>query len=76
MKSNQVQSIDPDFSGCYSDLQVMRSAAGYYVGTVFHNPEGYDEPGSRDSGYYKTHQEAERALQRMKNGTLNPRERP
>jgi hypothetical protein len=43
----------------YTDLQVLQSGAGYYVGTMYHDKEGnYDEPGSRDSRYFKTKEEA------------------
>ena len=46
----------------YSELQVLRSAAGYYIGTLYSNPGGFVEPGSRDSGYYPTHKVAKEAL--------------
>lgn len=46
----------------YSDLQVLHSDGGYYVGTVFTNvlPDGrsWQEPGSRDSGYFAKEEEA------------------
>ncbi len=48
--------------GRYSDLQVLQSAAGYYIGTVYENPEGFTEPGSRDSDYFKTKEQAEAEL--------------
>jgi hypothetical protein len=38
-----------------SALQVLRSAAGYYIGT---SDTFLDCPMSRDSGYYSTHEEA------------------
>jgi len=50
----------------YSDLQVMQSAAGYYIGTVYKNIEKdgsvWYEPGSRDSDYFKTREDAEKYL--------------
>jgi len=51
-----------DKSG-YSDLRVLRSAAGWYVGTVYENRDEngkllFTEPGSRDSDYYATEAEA------------------
>jgi len=46
----------------YSDLQVMQSAAGYYVGTIYTGEDGFKEPGSRDSDYFSTREEAERFL--------------
>lgn len=48
----------------YSDLQVMQSAAGWYIGTTF-NGEWGPEPGSRDSGYYATKAEAEADLAKL-----------
>lgn len=52
-----------DEAGNYTDLQVCRSNAGYYIGTMFVGDDGFIEPGSRDSGYYRTKEEAETALQ-------------
>ncbi len=47
----------------YSDLQVCQSAAGYYIGTNYATPEGFTEPGSRDSQEYWPHRsQAEQAL--------------
>lgn len=45
----------------------MQSPAGYYIGTEFvHNKDsdcaGMVEPGSRESGYYETKEEADNAL--------------
>jgi hypothetical protein len=42
----------PD-KGKYSELQVLQSGAGYYIGTIYHG-EDFDEPGSRDSDYFPT----------------------
>lgn len=52
----------PSSDGEYSDLKVMRSAAGWYIGTEFHHKEGYIEPGSRESEYFSTEEKAEKAL--------------
>lgn len=66
--SNQIQHmvdtniISPSDSMNYSDLMVMRSNAGYYIGTMYHNPDGYDEPGSRDSEYFLSREAAQSAL--------------
>jgi hypothetical protein len=50
----------------YSDLRVLQSGAGFYIGTVYDNPEGYTEPGSRESyHYYPTREEAEQALEQQ-----------
>ncbi len=56
-----------DSDGEYSHIQVMKSAAGWYIGTTFtHNEDseypGMVEPGSRESGYYALKEEAEAAL--------------
>ena len=37
-----------------SDLRVLKSAAGFYVGRVEISPEGYEFPYCRESGYYPT----------------------
>lgn len=74
MKSPMVQSQPyiKDKSN-YSELQVLKSAAGYYVGTLFTTPEGWEEPGSRDSGYFKTKDEAGSYL-KMVSRAANPQE--
>jgi hypothetical protein len=51
----------------YSDLRVLQSAAGYYLGTIYQEFDAndtvvYQEPGSRDSGYFKTKEDAEAFL--------------
>lgn len=45
-----------------SDLRVLKSAAGFYVGRVEISPEGYEFPYCRESGYYPTREKAESAL--------------
>lgn len=53
--------------GGYSELQVLSSTAGYYVGTLHTDPEyGFEEPGSRDSDYFKTYEQAEAFLETIK----------
>lgn len=47
---------------CYSELTVMKSAAGWYVGTWYTNSDGSKEPGSRDTGYFNSPEMAEAAL--------------
>ena len=57
--------------GYYSEPQVMKSAAGYYVGTFYMEPlsEFYPSsgpflvPGSRDSGYFGSYAEAQAYLE-------------
>lgn len=47
----------------YSDLQVLLSGAGYYIGTLYNEPEGYEVPGTRDSvEYFASAMLAENAL--------------
>ena len=68
MRSPMIQMADyiPDEDKKqYSDLQVMKSAAGYYIGTIHHSPDGYDEPGSRDTGYYPTFDAAAEGLEKV-----------
>ena len=51
----------------YSELTVLSSAAGYYVGTMYNEYDEsgvlrWQEPGSRDSDYFDTHEQAEKYL--------------
>lgn len=49
----------------YSHLKVMKSAAGYYIGTEYRTVEDdhtFLEPGSRDSEYFASAAEAQDAL--------------
>lgn len=67
MKSPMTERLPPDPSGRYTDMKVCKSAAGYYVGTVFENFDDagnllFEEPGSRDSDYFRTREEAQRFL--------------
>ena len=48
--------------GKYSRLKVMCSAAGYYVGREYIEDDGFIEPGSRESGYFKDYEAAEKEL--------------
>lgn len=64
MKSPMVQNADyiSEKTG-YSDLQVLQSGAGFYIGTTYTDPtDGFTEPGSRDSDYFATREEAEKYL--------------
>lgn len=58
MKSPMIQNLFPEELDRYSDLKVLESAAGFYVGTTYANPEGFTESGSRDSGYFAAADEA------------------
>ena len=55
----------------YSELKVLHSGAGYYIGTIYNNPDGYKEPGSRDSNYFKSNREAEEFLKELENGSIH-----
>lgn len=59
--------------GAYSKLRVMRSAAGYYMGTMWQEFDAngdivWECPGSRESCYYETEQEANEMLRFYKEG--------
>lgn len=46
-----------------SEFKVMQSGAGYYVGTTFFDPDiNCQVPNSRETGYFRTYEEAEKAL--------------
>ncbi|MDO4644044.1 MAG: hypothetical protein Q4A74_09410 [Cardiobacteriaceae bacterium] len=45
-----------------SDLRILKSAAGYYVGRVELDEEGHEWPFSRESDYYRSKEKAEDAL--------------
>lgn len=62
MKSPQVQNVDSKNAERYTDLQVCQSGAGFYIGAMYKTPEGFTEPGSRDSQYFPTREEAQKAL--------------
>jgi hypothetical protein len=79
MKSPMVTSadyIEEVDKGSYSELKVMRSTAGWYVGTEYNDPAGFTEPGSRDSGYFATEREADLELTMMQAGLAQPRMTP
>ena len=53
----------PSEGGAYSELKVLKSHAGWYIGRMFWNEDGgFEEPGSRESGYIDSKEEAEREL--------------
>lgn len=74
MKSPMVTNLDciPD-KDRYTELRVLKSAAGWYVGTLHIDPEYGAEPGSRDSGYFRTEIEAARFLEHVTKAP-NPQE--
>jgi hypothetical protein len=66
---------DGAVTNTYSDLMVLRSAAGYYVGTLYEERDAsgtivWREPGSRDSGYFPSEEAAAAFLQSMTEGNL------
>ncbi len=79
MKSPMIQQggfIPKEERPRYTEMQVMKSNAGYYVGTYYNNPDGYQEPGSRDSGYFATAEEAEQELKEIIAGNAMTRMTP
>ena len=58
----------------YTELRVLKSPAGYYVGTMYWDAE-YEmwDRGSRDSDYFSTEADAARYLQ-MVESVANPQE--
>jgi hypothetical protein len=52
---------DKDVNPDVSELQVLRSAAGWYVGTVI-NKDGATFPNTRETSYFSSEAAAERAL--------------
>lgn len=79
MKSPMIQEgsfIKTEDKGNYSELQVLRSPAGWYIGTMYHDPEGFQEPGSRDSGYFATKKEAEDEFRSIEAGEAGTRMTP
>ena len=51
----------------YTDMMVLQSAAGYYIGTMYEEKDAdgnvlFQEPGSRDTDYIRTREEAEKLL--------------
>jgi len=68
MKSPMVKGasyIKEDDKGRYTDLMVLRSAAGWYVGTLYNDPAGFQDAGSRDSDYFATEAEAAEYLRQI-----------
>lgn len=68
MHSLQVRFIEPTKNWPnYSQLQILKSAAGFYIGTLYTDPtmDGLVEPGSRDSTYFVRKEIADRALAKL-----------
>ena len=77
MKSPMIENADYiEDKEKYSELQVLSSMGGYYVGTIYTNHKAFSdgfytrpEPGSRDTNYFKTYQEAEDFLKELESGS-------
>ena len=76
MRSEQMSIVSPGDHEYYSDLKVMKSGAGYYIGTSFDHPAGWSEPGTRDSRYFRTEEEATEELKAMEAGQTPDRIHP
>lgn len=75
MKSPMVTNASyiKDKSG-YTDLRVLRSGAGFYIGTLFEERDAtgrvvFCEPGSRDSDYFATEEGAKAYLKILEAGS-------
>ena len=49
MKSPIVMDLEP-LESCYSDLMVLKPAAGYYIGTTYTHDENSPTPGIVEPG--------------------------
>jgi hypothetical protein len=79
MKSPQVETADyisEADKANYGDLQVMGEQPQFYVGSFYYDPEFGKMPGSRDSDYFQTREQAEKALRRIIARNLTPRMNP
>ena len=71
MKSPMIEQgefVKSEDKGKYSELQVLHSFAGYYLGTIYTDKDGFQEPGSRDSGYFPKREQAEAELKKLERG--------
>ena len=57
MRSFIVAEMDAKNADRYSELKVMHSPAGYYIGTSYKG-DHITEPGSRDSHYFDSREQA------------------
>ncbi len=63
----QAEYISTEEKKKYSELQVLKSGAGYYIGTTF-DAGGYLDAGSRDTHYFLDEEEAQKELDLLENG--------
>jgi hypothetical protein len=83
MKSPMVENADyVADKASYSELKVLCSGAGYYVGTMYLNKEDpdpkyhFEEPGSRDSDYFASREKAENHVALIQQGNVTTRMQP
>lgn len=63
MKSYIAEKFDKENFARYSDVGIYESGAGFYIGTMYNNPEGFMEPGTRESmEYFPSYEVANRAF--------------
>ena len=77
MKSPQLEALGLTHAETakYTSLKVMRSNAGHYVGSAYVDG-GHEEPGTRDSGYFRTEAEAAAELAEYEAGLPTARPFP
>lgn len=77
MKSPMIMSasyIPDEEKSNYTEMEILESAAGYYIGTRYWDAElKFWDAGSRDSAYFATYEEAEKFLKMVEKVT-NPTE--
>lgn len=78
MKSPQLDGLNlaADERKRYGELKVMRSNAGWYVGSTYRDVAGFEEPGTRDSGYFGREADAEAELRAYEGGEPTARPHP
>jgi len=59
----------------HSDLKVLYTRAGYYIGTTFTDEAGNIKPGSRDTEYFELKEDAENLLELLENGDIESLEK-
>lgn len=82
MKSPMIEHLyadEPEEMARFTDMQVCRSAAGYYVGTMYRDPQmgNMEVPGSRDSfEYFQRYEGAAEHLTLIEQGKAKSRMTP
>ena len=75
LETATIATVEGAATSGYTDMQVLQSPAGFYIGTLYEerDSEGkilWQEPGSRDSGYFLDRQTAEAELRQFEGGDL------